>query len=94
MTATAPTRTDRVTDALAEMGQSIFYGGFSTFLGMLVLGFASSAIFFIFFRMFFGIIAFGLAHGLLFIPVLLSLVGPRTVVREVKDVRNPRPNVA
>ena len=36
-------------------------------------------IFQVFFAQFFGICVFGMAHGLLFLPVLLSLVGPAEI---------------
>ncbi|KAK3738450.1 hypothetical protein QZH41_017085, partial [Actinostola sp. cb2023] len=71
---TERTPEDRVIHALSTVGASVFMGGASTFVGIVVTAFASSAIFVIFFKMFLGIIVLGLVHGLCFLPVYLSLL--------------------
>eukprot|EP00795_Rhopilema_esculentum_P017761 gene17761-9433_t len=59
--------------ALSTTGASVVMGGSSTFLGMVVTGFASSEIFRIFFKMFLGIVGLGLFHGLVILPTLITL---------------------
>jgi predicted RND superfamily exporter protein len=70
------TREYRVRKVLHTMGHSIMLGGFSTFLSVLPLSFSSSEIFRTFFVTFIRIIVFWVGHGLIFTPVVLSLIGP------------------
>lgn len=65
---------ERVRLALIGIGPSVLMGCMTTFLGILPLAFANSAIFRIFFRMFFSIIVFGAGHGLILLPVILPWI--------------------
>ena len=66
--------------ALRKMGSSVFHGGFSTFLAIVVIAPAESYIMAVFFRLWFGIISFGMANGFLLLPVVLSFCGPTKTV--------------
>ena len=66
----------KATMAVSQMGSSVFHGGVSTFLAISVLGFSKSYVFVLFFRLWIGIIVFGMANGFLFLPVILSIIGP------------------
>ena len=59
---------------LANIGPAVMNGGFSTFLAFVVTCTAESHPYVTFFRIMFLIISFALYHGLVFLPVLLSIL--------------------
>lgn len=66
---------EKAIDALAHLGYPILQGAMSTILGVVVLSMSGSYIFRTFFKIVFLVITFGLLHGLVFIPVFLTLFG-------------------
>uniref|UniRef100_A0A8C5Q1N4 Patched domain-containing protein 3 n=1 Tax=Leptobrachium leishanense TaxID=445787 RepID=A0A8C5Q1N4_9ANUR len=80
------TANDRVIDALHVLGCPIVQGASSTVLGILALSVADSYIFKTFFKIMFLVITFGVLHGLIFIPVFLTLLGEYeiTCVKKIK----------
>ena len=63
--------------AMVRMGASVLQGGFTTFLGTLVIALASSVAFRTFFRFIFATVLLGIAHGMVLLPVLLGRLTPR-----------------
>ncbi|XP_054427272.1 NPC1-like intracellular cholesterol transporter 1 isoform X2 [Pteronotus mesoamericanus] len=75
---TKPTRLERAKEATVSMGSAVFAGVAMTNLpGILVLGLAKAQLIQIFFfRLNLLITLLGLLHGLVFLPVILSYLGP------------------
>ena len=69
-------RNVRAIQAVGTIGASVLNGGSSTLFGVLLLSAAKNAAFVTLFKMFFLMVVLGLLHGLVLLPVLLSLIGP------------------
>ncbi|CAM9133803.1 unnamed protein product, partial [Hapterophycus canaliculatus] len=70
------TRDERVMQAVSDIGVAVVHGGMSTFLAVVLLSLSASYVFRVLFKQFFATAVMGLGHGLILLPVLLSLVGP------------------
>lgn len=66
----------RMIVTVKEIGPPVFHGGFSTFIAVLPLSVSITYPFQTFFKIFFLVVLFGLFHGLIYLPVLLSVAGP------------------
>lgn len=69
-------RIAKTKETLTTIGASVMLGGVSTMLGVLPLAFSTSEIFFTVFIIFFSLVVLGLLSGLVWLPVILSYVGP------------------
>merc|ERR1712013_367033 len=69
-------RNQRMIMTMTKIGPAVLNGGMSTLLAFSLLYTSQSYVFLSFFKIFFLICILGLFHGLLVLPVLLSLIGP------------------
>jgi len=76
MKTSGSSRSERVVKTLGDVGSAVLNGGISTFLATMVLAFSKSYVFRVLFQTFFLTVILGLAHGMILLPVMLSLVGP------------------
>ena len=79
-------RTQKASKTLETIGASVLIGGISTLVGVLPLAFSTSEIFWTTFIVFFGLVILGLMHGLILLPVLLSMCGPIESIYEDKII--------
>ena len=88
-------RTQKTKDALETIGASVMVGGLSTLVGVLPLALSSSEIFWTTFIVFFGLVLLGLLHGLVLLPVLLSMFGPLdSILDDAEDEQMKREETA
>lgn len=76
-----------VVGAMKEVGMSVLNGGCTTLLGILLLGFADGEVFWTFFVVYCAMVVLGVAHGLVFLPVALSML-PSESPMEVEEEAN------
>ena len=66
----------RAVTALETLGWPVFLGAFSTVIGILILTLVDAHIVQIFFKTVFLVITFSLLHGIVFLPLFLTIVIP------------------
>ncbi|WKX90388.1 hypothetical protein Q1695_009324 [Nippostrongylus brasiliensis] len=88
-----PDPRDRVRDALGDLGWPVVQGATSTILAVAVLADVPAYMIVTFFKTVFLAISIGLIHGLIFLPLMLSLfvrgcctIGSRKIVDEPESV--------
>ena len=87
-------RDERMVKTLTHIGPAVFNGGLSTFCAFVLLAFSKSQTFLAFFKVFFLVVSFGLFHGLIFLPVVLSLIGPKSQHLDIADEPEEQPTWA
>ncbi|XP_063727717.1 patched domain-containing protein 3-like [Symsagittifera roscoffensis] len=78
-------RKERIQKCLMEIGRAVFNGGFSNCLALVPLAFCTSYAFTTFFQTFMLVSILALYHGLIFLPVALSIIGPPPYLSASKE---------
>ena len=73
-------REAKVKDTLQTMGSSVFVGALSTCLAVIPLALSTSGIFSTVFVSFMAMVTLGIGHGVILLPVVLSICGPQGYV--------------
>merc|ERR1711963_521003 len=81
-------KSERAVIAVETIGPAVLNGGVTTFLALVLLAGSTSHTFLTFFKVFVLTVVFGLFHGLVLLPVLLSLVGPEMEVEDGSETRS------
>ena len=67
---------------MTNIGPAVLNGGITTTLAFILLAGSRSHVFSSFFKIFFLVVTFGLFHGLVVLPVFLSIFGPHSIISD------------
>lgn len=76
---------ERASEAVTNVGRAVFNGGFTTFLGMAVLSMGPGKPFYSFAFLFMYMVVLGLFHGVLVLPVVMSIIKPASIGHIIAD---------
>ncbi|XP_046745326.1 NPC intracellular cholesterol transporter 1-like [Diprion similis] len=83
-------RMARTLSAVRHIGAAVVFGAGSTLLALSLLATSEAYVFRSFFKIFFLVVTIGLWHGLIFLPVVFSVIGPRALRSDSRDDTSKR----
>lgn len=86
-----PDKNARALEALSDIGAAVLNGAISTFLAVAVLLFSSSYVFVVLSSQFALTVALGIVHGLILLPVMLSIFGPKPFASADEEYHSNKP---